>query len=274
VSLPVLLAQEPTETNPFQELLSHLIPHHYGWAPDWTIGGFNFSITNAVLNMWIAVGIVIAIFWIAASKPKLVPRGVQNFVEVAHDFVKDQIVYSVMSPKDARTWFPFIGTIFFFVVTMNLVGLIPYIGFTPTGNIFVTGALALSVWLLAIGIGMAKNGPFTFWKKTLLPEGIPKPLIPLMIPIEIVSQIARPMSLAVRLFANMFADHTILLVFLGFIFLIGGGSFAIGHLAIVPVALVLEIVFMGFAIFIAFIQAVIFAFLSAIYINEALHPGH
>lgn len=271
----ILLAQEAAEKpNPFRELLEHLVPHHYGWAPNWEIGSLDFSITNAVLNMWLAVAVVIGIFWIAASKPRLVPRGLQNAVEAASDFVKDQVVYSVMSPADARAWFPFIATIFFFILSMNLIGLIPYVGFTPTGNIFVTLALALSVWLLAVGIGMVKHGVFTFWKKTLVPSGIPVALLPLMILIEIISQIARPFSLAVRLFANMFADHVILLVFVGFIFLVGGGSAALGHFAIVPVAMAGEIVFTGFAMFVAFIQAVIFAFLSTIYINEALHPGH
>ena len=262
------------EPSPFLILLGHLVPHHYGWAPKWEIGGFDFSITNAVLNMWLAAGIVMLIFWVAASKPRLVPKGIQNAVEAATDFLKDQIVYSVMSPKDGRTWFPFIATVFFFVFAMNFVGLIPYIGFTPTSNIYVAGALALSVYVLAISIGMAKNGVFTFWKKTLIPPDIPKAMMPLMIPIEIVSQIARPFSLAVRLFANMLADHVILLIFVGFIFLVGGGAFSLAHLAVIPLAMALEIIFTAFGMFVAFIQAVIFAFLTTIYINEALHPGH
>src|SRR5688572_17275419 len=102
--------------------------------------------------MWLAAGLVVLSFWIGVKKPGIVPKGVQNFLEVAHNFVKDNIVYHVMSSKDARTWYPFIGTIFFFILMMNVVGLIPYIGFTPTPNIFVAAALALSVYLLAIGI--------------------------------------------------------------------------------------------------------------------------
>jgi F-type H+-transporting ATPase subunit a len=157
---------------------------------------------------------------------------------------------------------------------MNAIGLIPYIGFTPTSNIYVTAALALSVYLLAISLGMVRNGVLTFWKKTLIPPGIPKVMIPLMVLIEIVSQIARPFSLAVRLFANMLADHVILLIFVGFIFLVGGGAFTLGHLAVVPLAMALEVVFTAFAMFVAFIQAIIFAFLTTIYLNDALHPGH
>jgi F-type H+-transporting ATPase subunit a len=268
------LAQGATEEpNPFETLMSHLTPHKYGWSPEIHLGPFDMTITNAVINMWLAAGLVMLIFWMGVSKPSIVPKGVQNFLEVSHNFVKDNIVYNVMSAGDARTWYPFIGTIFFFILSMNLVGLIPYIGFTPTSNIFVTGALALSVYLLAIGIGMAKHGVFTFWKKTLVLPDLPKALLPLMIPIEIVSQIARPFSLAVRLFANMLADHIILLIFVGFIFLVGT-SFSIAHIIVIPIAMLFEVVFTAFAIFVAFIQAVIFAFLSTIYINDGLHPGH
>ncbi|HLF70033.1 MAG TPA: F0F1 ATP synthase subunit A, partial [Actinomycetota bacterium] len=150
---------------------------------------------------------------------------------------------------------------------------IPWVGFTPTSNIMVTGALAIGVYLLAISVGMARHGIFKFWVKTLVLKDISKPLLILMVPIEIVSQLARPFSLAVRLFANMLADHVILLIFVGFIFL-AGAKFGIGHVIIIPISMVFEIVFTFFALFVAFIQAVIFAFLSAIYINDALHPGH
>lgn len=268
------LAQEAAEEpSPFETLMSHLTPHKYGWMPEWHLGPFDMTITNAVINMWVAAGLVVLIFWIGVKKPSLVPKGVQNFLELAHNFLKDNIVYNVMSPQDARIWYPFIGTIFFFILMMNVIGLVPYFGFTPTSNIFVTAALALSVFLLAIGLGMVKHGFFTFWKKTLVSPDMPKGLLPLMIPIEFVSQIARPFSLAVRLFANMLADHIILLIFVGFIFLVGT-SFSFGHIIVIPVAMVLEIVFTAFALFVAFIQAVIFAFLSTIYINDALHPGH
>ncbi len=265
--------QAAEEESPFVQLIEHLSPHHYGWAPEWLVGPFDFSITNAVMNIWLASFLCIAFFWVAANKASIVPRGVHNVVELATNFVKDNIVYSVMSVKDGLVWYPFIGTVFFFILFMNLVGLIPYIGFTPTSNVWVTAALAVGVYLLAIAIGMAKNGPLTFLKKTLVPD-VPKAMLPLMIPIEIISQLARPFSLAVRLFANMLADHVILLIFVGFIFLAGGGSFALAHLGIIPVAMFFELIFTGFALFVAFIQAVIFAFLTTIYINEALHPGH
>lgn len=264
-------AEEPS---PFLILLSHLVPHQYSWSPTIHIGAFDMTITNAVINIWLAAGAVILLFWAAASKPKLVPSGLQNTIEMATDFVKRDIVYGIMSPKDAKVWFPFIGTIFFFVLFMNAFGLIPYIGFTPTSNIWVALALSLGVYLLAIGIGMARHGVLTFWKKSVVPPDVPKVLLPLMIPIEIVSQIARPASLAIRLFANMLADHVILLIFVGFIFLVGGGAFSLAHLAVIPLAMALEVIFTAFGLFVAFIQAVIFAFLSTIYINDALHPGH
>lgn len=270
----VLALQEAQERSPILEVINHLSPHRYGWAPHWEIAGIDFTISNAVFNIVLASALVIAVFWAAASKPRIVPKGIQNLIEAAIDWVKDQIVYSVMAPGDALKWAPFIVTIFFFILFLNAVGLIPLIGFTPTSNIFVTGALAVDVWLLAVAVGMARHGPLTFWKKTLVPPDIPKALIPLMVLIDMISQLARPFSLAVRLFANMMADHVILLIFVGFIFLVGGGAFALGHIIIIPVSMVFEVIFTAFALFVAFIQAVIFAYLSTIYINEALHPGH
>ncbi len=159
-------AEEPS---PFLTLLSHLVPHQYSWSPAIHLGPFDLTITNAVVNIWLAAIAVIVLFWAAASKPKLVPSGLQNTIEMATDFVKRDIVYGIMSPKDAKVWFPFIGTIFFFVLFMNAFGLIPYIGFTPTSNIWVALALSLGVYLLAIGIGMARHGVLTFWKKSIVP---------------------------------------------------------------------------------------------------------
>jgi F-type H+-transporting ATPase subunit a len=274
-----LLATEAAEEqSPFLTLLGHLNPHHYAFMGEpWMVGKIDLSITNAVVNIWIAAFLCVAVFSIAASKRQIVPKGIQNVVEVMTNFVKDNIVYSVMKPADARAWYPYIGTIFFFILFLNLVGLIPVIGFTPTSNIWVTLAFAVGVYGLAVAIGISRHGFFTFWKKTLIPDGLPgkgpvgKALITVFFLIlEIISQLARPVSLAVRLFANMVADHVILLVFVGFIFLVSGLALAI----ILPVALTLEIVFTAFALFVAFIQAVIFAFLSTLYINDALPPGH
>lgn len=273
MSLALLATEAPeaAEESPFIELVGHLSPRRYGWAPQWEIAGIDLSITNAVVNIWLAALLCVAIFSIAAKRQSLVPKGIQNMVEVMVDFVKVNIVYSVMSSKDGRTWFPFVGTVFFFVFFMNAVGLIPWIGFTATANIFVTFTMALIVYFLAVAIGMAKNGPLKFWAKTLVPPDVPKVMLPLMVPIEIISQLARPVSLAVRLFANMLADHLMLYVFAGFIFLAAGSAVIYG---ILPVSLLFIIIFTGFALFVAFIQAVIFAFLTTIYINDALHPGH
>lgn len=268
------LAVEAVETakeSPFTELTGDLGPRLYNWAPTWKIGAIDLSPTNAVLNIWAASLLCVLIFWMAAKKRELVPGGLQNAIEVMVDFVKVNIVYSVMSTKDGRTWFPFVGTVFFFIFFLNILGLVPRVGFGSTANIFVTGAMAVMVYLLAITIGMSKNGVVTFWKKTLIPPGLPKIMVPLMFVIEIISQLARPLSLAVRLFANMLADHLMVLVFAGFIFLAAGTAVIYG---ILPISLVFMIIFTAFAIFVSFIQAVIFAFLTTIYINDALHPGH
>jgi F-type H+-transporting ATPase subunit a len=274
VRLPLQSSKDPAEI--FNVLLEHLVPHHYSWTPHWVIGGLDLSPTNAVINIWAATILVILIFVTAASKPKIVPKGLQNMIEVALNFVKEQIVDSVMKPSDGQTWFPFIATIFFFIFMMNAIGLIPYVGYTPTSNVFVTAALAVGIYVMAVCIGIARHGPFKFWSKTLVPAGLPGKgalkvaVVFFFVIIEVISQIARPFSLAVRLFANELADHVILLIFVGFIFLAGG----VLLVAIVPVSVALEVIFTMFALFVAFIQAVIFAFLSTIYINDALHPGH
>ena len=258
------------KASPFDKVIEHLSPHRYFWAPVWKVGGLDLSISNAAVNIWAAAAIVLIMFSLAASKRSIVPAGIQNFMEASVDWLKTNIVYSVMSPADGQAWFPFIAAFFFFILTMNTLGLIPFFGFTPTSNIFVTIALALMVYLTAVTIGIARHGFFTFWKKTLLPPGIPGWLKGPMIGIEIVSQIARPFSLAVRLFANMLADHLLLLIFVGFIFLAGG----IVAVVVVPVAMAFEVVFTAFGLFVGFIQAAIFAFLATLYINDALHPGH
>ena len=272
-----VMAQEAEKPSPFLVLLEHLVPHRYNWSPEIKFGPIDMTITNAVVNIWLAAFLVVGLFWVASKKRAIVPTGVHNAIEVSVDWVKDNIVYTVMKPADARVWFPYIGTIFFFIFFLNAIGLIPYIGYTPTSNIYVTLAFALGVYGLAVAIGISRHGFFNFWKKTLIPDGLPGkgPLTRglakgFFLVIETISQIARPFSLAVRLFANMLADHVILLIFVGFIFLVSG----VFLLVMVPVAMALEIVFTGFAVFVAFIQAVIFAFLSTIYINDALHPGH
>jgi F-type H+-transporting ATPase subunit a len=260
----------------FNTLLEHLVPHRYSWTPTWKIGPIDLSPTNAVINIWAAAILVIVIFVVATSKPRLVPKGLQNMIEVALNFVREQIVDAVMKPADAKAWFPFIAAIFFFIFMMNVLELVPYAGFTPTSNIFATAALAILVYLLAVAVGMARHGPARFWARTLVPPGLPGKgimkgvTVGFFILIETISQLARPFSLAVRLFANMLADHVILLIFIGFMFLASGVLLVV----MVPVSLALEVVFTFFVLFVDFIQAVIFAFLSTIYLNDALHPGH
>jgi F-type H+-transporting ATPase subunit a len=168
-------------------------------------------------------------------------------------------------------WTPFLVTLFFFIFMGNLFEVIPVIQFPVNARMALPAFMALLVWAIFNVVGIKNQGFFGYVKSVVAPPGVPKFLLPLVALIEFVSTIfVRPFSLAVRLFANMVADHVILLVFVGFIFLASGIFLVI----MVPVAMVLEIVFFMFAMFVAFIQAVIFAFLSTLYINDALHPGH
>jgi F-type H+-transporting ATPase subunit a len=156
-------------------------------------------------------------------------------------------------------------TVFFFILTCNLLGLIPY-GATPTGNVSVTGALALCTFLLTLAAGVSNNGFFGFLK-SLVPGGIPLWLVPIMIPIEIISMLARPFALCIRLFANMIAGHMVILVFLGLILILK-------LLIIAPVAVLFAAAIYLLEIFIAFVQAFIFTLLSSLFISLAAHPEH
>lgn len=230
--------------------------------------GVDFSITNAVIMMWIASVILIILFAIAGRRSREVPSKFQNFMEVVIQFLKDSLAGETLSDeKDTLRWFPLIATIFLFILTCNLLGLVPG-SFTATSNINVTAGLAILVFILSQGAGIVKHGPWGYFK-TFIPSGIPKWILPLMLPVEIMSQFAKPFSLAVRLFANMLAGHVVILVFLSGLVSLKG----LGYL-ITPLPLALTLIMNLFEVFVALLQAYIFAILTAVYLDQALHPAH
>jgi F-type H+-transporting ATPase subunit a len=231
------------------------------------IGGHEIAFTNSSLYMAIIV-LIIAALLIGASAPRaLVPGRMQSIAELSYEFVADTI--QTTAGKEGMRFFPFVFTIFMFVLVANLIGLIPYT-FTITSHIIITGALALMVFLTVLVYGFYRNGLKFFG--LFVPHGIPIYILPLIVFIEVLSFLSRPISHSVRLFANMLAGHITLKVFASFITLLGGlGIFGIFG-ATLPLALVVALT--ALELLVAFLQAYVFAILTCIYLNDAIHPGH
>ena len=191
----------------------------------------------------------------------LVPGRLQSVAELAYEFVANMVRENVGSA--GQRYFPFIFTLFMFVLASNMLGMVPY-SFTVTSHIVVTFALATVVFLGVTVIGFAKHG--AGFLKFFVPSGVPVALLPLLVVIEVISYLTRPVSLSVRLFANMMAGHTMLKVFAGFVIGLG----VIGGWA--PLAFM--VAFTGLELLVAFLQAYVFAILTCIYLNDALHMHH
>jgi F-type H+-transporting ATPase subunit a len=229
------------------------------------IGGVDMSINMLVITMWVAVLAILLFIFAARRNPKLVPGPIQTLGEFIIFFIRDSIVMDMMG-KNGLGWVPFLATLFLFILFCNILGMIPGLA-TPTGNINVTATLAIMVFLSVHIAGSIKHGPLKYLRALVLPTGVPLWLAPLFIPLELISAIAKPFSLTVRLFANMFAGHTVLVVFVGLILLYASYVIAPFPLLLSVAVGLLEI---GFKI----LQAYVFTVLSAMYIGDALHGGH
>jgi F-type H+-transporting ATPase subunit a len=226
------------------------------------IGGIDASFTNSALMMIIAVGVATGVLVLAMRQSSLVPTRLQSLAEVLYDFVAEMIRANVGS--EGRRYFPFVFSLFLFVLLGNLLGMIPF-SFTYTSHLVVTLSLALVVFIGTTVIAFAKHGLHFF--SFFLPHGTPWYIAPLLVPIEILSYFTRPVSLSLRLFANMTAGHTLLKVFGGFVFPMMLGGFVVAG----AVPLVATIALTGLEFLVAFLQAYVFAVLTCIYLNDALH---
>ncbi|MCB1437143.1 MAG: F0F1 ATP synthase subunit A [Rhodobiaceae bacterium] len=223
--------------------------------------GVDASFTNSSLWMIIGVALITALTVWGMSGRALVPGRLQSVAELAYEFVANMVRENVGSA--GQRYFPFIFTLFMFVLASNMLGMVPY-SFTVTSHIVVTFALATVVFLGVTVIGFAKHG--AGFLKFFVPSGVPVALLPLLVVIEVISYLTRPVSLSVRLFANMMAGHTMLKVFAGFVIGLG----VIGGWA--PLAFM--VAFTGLELLVAFLQAYVFAILTCIYLNDALHMHH
>lgn len=231
--------------------------------PELHLFGLDVSITKYTVYMWLAAALMLAIFVPMARRRGRVYHGIFNAFEAMIVYVRDEIVYANLGEEEGRPYVPFIATLFFFILFMNLLGLVPY-GGTPTGNLAVTGVLALFSMVVIEASGVIINGPVKY-AKSLVPEGVPMFLAPIMIPIEIIGHFAKPFALMVRLFANMTAGHVVILSMLGLIFLLQ-------TYFVVPVSIGFALFIFLLEILIAFIQAYIFAVLTAVFIQLSRHP--
>ena len=221
------------------------------------IGGADLSFTNSSLAMLITVASVSLFLVVGMSRGRLVPGRWQSMAELSYEFVAGLLKETV--GNEGRRYFPWIFTLFMFILFGNLLGMIPS-AFTFTSHIIVTFAMALVVFLFVTLLAVVKHG-FRFFS-FFVPPGAPKAMWPLLIPIEVISYLSRPVSLSVRLFANMLAGHTLLKVFAGFVV-------ALGFAGVVPLLFIVALT--GLEILIAFLQAYVFTILTCLYINDALH---
>lgn len=231
------------------------------------LGNADIGLTNSGLYMLIALAAIVAFFFAATSKSSVVPGRLQSLAEMAYEFVANTVRSS--AGHEGMKFFPLIFSLFTFVLTANLIGMIPGT-FTVTSHIIVTFTMALIVIFTVIIYGFMKNG--THFLHLFVPSGVPGWLLPLIIIIEVISFLSRPVTLGLRLFANMLGGHIAMKVFGGFVasLLAAGGAYAL--IAPLPLAAIVALTALEFLV--AFLQAYVFAVLASIYLNDALHPGH
>ena len=233
----------------------------YKIGPEINLGGVNLSFTNASLFMIISAILILLFLYFGTKKKSLIPTKIQFVTESTYTFVAKMI--NDTAGSSAKAFFPFIFTLFMFVLFANMVGMLPY-SFTVTSHIIVTFVLAIVVFVGVTIVGFAKHG--LKYLELFVPKGVPVILLPLIIIIEIISYLSRPVSLSVRLFANMMAGHTMLKVFGGFVISLGflGGWLPLSF----------SVALTGLEILVAFLQAYVFAILTCIYLNDALNLHH
>ena len=233
----------------------------YRIGPEVKIAGIDISFTNSSLFMLLSAGAICIFLLLGTREKKLIPGKIQLVAEMFYNFIAKMI--SDTAGSKAKPYFPFIFSLFMFVLFCNMVGMFPY-SFTVTSHIIVTLIMAMFIFVAVTIIGFIKHG-FKYLK-IFVPSGVPALLLPLITVIEIISYLSRPVSLSVRLFANMMAGHAMLKVFGGFVISLGllGGWLPLSF----------SVALTGLEILVAFLQAYVFAILTCIYLNDALNLHH
>ncbi len=222
--------------------------------------GLDASFTNSSAFMVSAVVVIVGFLTLAMNNRSLVPTRMQSVAELSYEFIANLLRENV--GKDGIKYLPFVFSLFMFVLACNMLGMLPY-SFTVTSHIVVTFALAALVFVVVTMVGFIRHG--VGFLKLFVPDGVPFVLLILIVPIELISYLIRPISLSVRLFANMMAGHTMLKVFAGFVVSLGTFGF---------IPLLATIAFTGLEFVVAFLQAFIFSVLTCIYLNDAVNMHH
>jgi F-type H+-transporting ATPase subunit a len=229
--------------------------------------GRDIGLTNSALYMVVALVIITVLTLGTTASRALVPGRLQSVTEISYEFIANTL--RATAGSEGMKFFPLVFTLFMFILTVNMVGMIPY-AFTVTSHIIITVSLALLVFFTVVIYGFWKHGLRFF--KLFVPSGIPIYILPLVVLIEVVSFLSRPLSHSVRLFANMLGGHITLKVFGSFVTMLGAVGF-LGWLgAALPLAMAVALMALEFLV--AFLQAYVFAILTCIYLNDAIHPGH
>lgn len=230
------------------------------------IGNSEIAFTNSALFMIIAVGLISLLFVYGTRNRSLIPGRIQSLAEMGYEFVAGTVRDS--AGHDGMKFLPLVFSLFMFVLFANLIGMVPG-AFTVTSHLIVTAALAALVIFTVIIYGIAKHGAKFFG--LFVPSGVHPLMLIILVPIEVISFVSRPISLSVRLFANMLAGHIALKIFAGFVVSLGAaGAWAV----LAPLPLALAVGLTALELLVAFLQAYVFTILTCIYLNDALHPGH
>ena len=237
-------------------------------SPPLHVGAVDATFTNASLFMVASVAVASAFMAWAMRPQALVPGRAQSVAEITYGFIHG-MVKDAAGDEGVKRFFPFVFTLFLFIFAANMIGMFPY-WFAPTGQIIITASMAIIVFATVLIVGFAKNG-FKFLK-LFVPSGVPWYILWFVVIIEIISFFSRPLSHAVRLWANVLAGHLVLKVFAGFVPMMAaaGGIWIIG--SALPLTMTVALYALEFLV--AFLQAYVFALLTCIYLNDALHPGH
>ena len=228
--------------------------------------GLDASFTNSSAAMVVAVALISLLTIWGMRGRALVPTRIQSVAEIAYEFVANMVRDNVGA--HGQKFFPLVFTIFMFILFVNLLGMLPG-AFTVTSHLAVTAALAMLVFITVLVVGFAKHG--LGFLKLFVPSGVPAWVLPLVVSIEVMSFLSRPVSHSVRLFANMLAGHITLKVFGAFItMLLGAGGFAL----LAPLPFIMAVALTALEVLVAFLQAYVFAILTCMYLHDALHPGH
>ena len=236
-------------------------------APVMKIGNQTIQFTNSAIFMLVTVALTVALLLGTTIGRRLVPTRLQSLGELSYEFVANTIRST--AGEEGMKFFPLVFCLFMFILVSNMIGLIPY-AFTVSSHLIVTAALALLVFFTVLIYGFYKNGLHFF--NLFVPKGIPVYILPLIVFIEVLSFLSRPISHSVRLFANMLAGHITLKVFAGFVTMLGAMGTIGWAGAILPLGLTVALT--ALELLVAFLQAYVFTILTCIYLNDALHPGH